>query len=38
MNEQVAAALQGVDLATYQTLKTHFAEQARQAARDLLAD
>jgi lysophospholipase L1-like esterase len=38
MNEPMAAALLGVDLATYQKLKTHFCEQARQAARELLAD
>jgi acyl-CoA thioesterase-1 len=38
MNEPVAAALLGLDLAIYQKLKTHFGEQARQAARELLAD
>jgi acyl-CoA thioesterase I len=38
MNEAVAAALLGVDLAIYQKLKTHFSEQARQAACELLAD
>ena len=38
MNEPMAAALLGVNLAIYQKLKTHFGEQARRAARELLAD
>jgi lysophospholipase L1-like esterase len=38
MNETVAAALNGVELATYQKIKSHFGEEARRAARELLAD
>lgn len=37
-NDPLLAGLLGVELASYQRLKAHFREQARSAARELLAD
>lgn len=38
MNDALVAMLHNIDLVTYQTIKTHFDDNARNAAMDLLSD